>query len=239
MTRRTRKATPASIALGVLSELLLAFGVLAGGFLPWFLYVHNPEVASAQQEIADGVSSQWEAPATDGDPEPQTDAPVTPVSDGQTFAVMHIPRLGQGWSRAVAENTGANSLNHIGAGHYPSTSLLGQAGNFAVASHRGGFGSSLKNAPQLRPGDSIWMETEAGWYQYTYRSQEYVWANAVDVLNPVPHTSTQLGVLQASDATLTLTTCNPYPSTNGERLITYADYVGFYPRDGGTPKELQ
>ena len=38
---------------------------------------------------------------------------------------------------------------------------------------------------------------------------------------------------------LTLTTCNPYPFTNGERMIVYSTFDTFYPRSGGLPDDLR
>jgi sortase A len=82
-------------------------------------------------------------------------------------------------------------------------------------------------------GDSIFVETADGWYEYRYRSTEYVPPTAIGVLAPVP----QNAGAAPGDRILTLTTCNPLFST-AERLIAYATFEAWYPRAGGAPAQI-
>jgi sortase A len=82
-------------------------------------------------------------------------------------------------------------------------------------------------------GDSIYVETQEGWYRYIYRSMEYVMPTGVEVLEAVP----TVPGLEPTDRIITLTSCNP-PLTAAERIIAYGVYDTWYPRDGGPPEEI-
>jgi sortase A len=111
--------------------------------------------------------------------------------------------------------------------------MPGEVGNFAVAAHRKAYGGAFEHLNSLRLGDSMFIETADGWYEYEYRSTEYVPPTAVEVIAPVPQ---QTGA-EPGDRILTLTTCNPLFST-AERLIAYATFEAWYPRAGGAPAEI-
>jgi sortase A len=116
--------------------------------------------------------------------------------------------------------------------------MPGEVGNFAVASHRSAYGGNLHLIHQLHVGDHLFVETQDGWYQYSFRNLEYVQPTGVGVLDPVPQTP---GV-QPTDRVITLTSCNPFYST-AERIVAYGMFDKFYPRDpsqpgGGAPAEV-
>ena len=111
--------------------------------------------------------------------------------------------------------------------------MPGEVGNFAIAAHRKAYGGGLENIHQLRVGDNMYVETEAGWYRYIFRSLEYVLPTGVGVLDPVP----QAPGVTPTDRIITLTSCNPFWST-AERIIAYGVYDSWYPRAGGPPAEI-
>jgi len=100
-----------------------------------------------------------------------------------------------------------------GPGHYPSTSLPGRAGNFAVAGHRTGWGSPFLELDELKAGDEVLVTDRND------RTFRYVVAESVLV---DPDESWVLGQdpLETGQPTLTLTTCDP-PNVNDRRLIVF------------------
>ena len=98
-----------------------------------------------------------------------------------------------------------------GPGHYPGTSLPGEAGNVAIAGHRTTYAHPFYNLDALSPGDVIYILTAQGLFQYTVNGSQIVAPTNVSVLNTVPGKST-----------LTLTTCNPRYSA-AQRLVVTAN----------------
>jgi sortase A len=162
---------------------------------------------------------------------------VGPAShgNGEAFAVMFVPRFGDGSQRRIAEGTGLDVLNssELGVGHYPGTQMPGQVGNFAIASHRSAYGGGMHEIEQLQLGDGIYIQTQDGWYTYRFRNLEYVTPETVDVLAPVPHRPEA----QAADRIITLTSCNPLYST-AERIVAYGVLESWQPTSAGPPSEI-
>jgi sortase A len=239
--RRAERRRPRVTVVGVVGELLITGGVLVMAFLGWQLWLNNLISSNEQKNEASQASQQWggtekrevAAPARVErvDPgEPQVDA--TP---GQTvhFANMIVPRFGADYSIPIREGVGINDVLAYGIGHYPDTQMPGAVGNIALAGHRTGWGEPFRNIVDLQVGDNMYIETEAGWYQYVYRSLEYVMPTGVEVLSAVP----QMPGVEPTDRILTLTSCNPI-TTVAERIIAYAVYETWYPRTGGPPAEI-
>lgn len=240
-SRRRPASPPARIPFwarvaGVTGELLLTFGILVLAFVGWQLTLADQQTSSAQQATAQQASRNWARrhPSTTT-PQPLRNPPVASPRPrvGELFGALHVPRLGANWARPLIGGTTLSVLNKLGAGWYPSTSMPGAVGNTAFASHRGGHGSNFQYLDTLRYGDKVVLETQEGWYVYDYRNTEYVLDTAVEVVNPVPQSTAA-----PQERLLTLTTCNPYPFTNGERMIVYSTFDEFYPRAGGLPSTL-
>lgn len=234
-SRRPRRVS----FVGVLGELLVTAGVLVLLFIGW-QNVFNSWVLNGQQDgAAAQLGKQWlesSAPQTSGTSSPGDgegaasvgpDARIPVESEpgnGQTVAVMYVPRFGTNWKRTIREGTGLDVLNSAaaGIGHYASTAMPGAVGNFAVAAHDTGYGSSFLHMQNLRLGDKVYVQTKDGFYTYAFRNYEYVQPTEVSVLEPVPRQQ----AAQASDRILTMTTCNP-PYHTVERLISYAVLESF------------
>ena len=145
---------------------------------------------------------------------------------GDVFAKVYIPRLGDDWVRLIGEGIKWEPvLNKIGVGHYPYTQFPGEVGNFAVAAHRGGFGGSFKNIHRISLGDHVYVQTNAGWFDYEYRQTKIVLPEEVGVIKPIPEGL--IGAV-AGGKYMTLTSCEPI-FVNTHRIIVWLELVGNSP----------
>jgi sortase A len=248
---RPRRRRHKVSVVGVIGELFITAGVLVLLFLGWQVWLNDiivggeqtaaaGELGESWAEAAGGTSTGPAAPVTDEPDaaiEPATPAePVVMTAPGnaQEFAILMVPRWGEGYERKIAEGVGVTDvLNKIGLGHYPGTQMPGEVGNFAIASHRKAYGGGFEHLHELQLGDHIYVETADGWYSYVYRSSEYVLKEGIGVIDPVP----QRTDIDPADRIITLTTCNPFFST-AERLIAYGVMDAWYPRADGPPAEI-
>ncbi len=235
-TRRSRRRRPQRrpTVLGVLGELLITGGVLVLLFLGWQVWWNNLVTSNQQSSAAAAQSQKWiddavKAPKpTPGTEAAQVDPPVlAKPAPYQPFAVLYVPRLGADWKRTIRQTVDTERVLNsytAGVGHYIDTQMPGQVGNFAVAGHDSGWGNTFINLSKLRIGDRIYVQTQDGWYTYTFRNFEYVQPSAVGVLLPVPRQPAATPI----ERFMTITTCNP-PFAAGERLIAYSVYQSFSP----------
>lgn len=227
--------------VGVLGELLITAGLFVLAFLGYQVWLGDVIVGRQLNEQAAAQGQEWATgypdvpPADEGDPDLTAAPPVAVApANAQRFANLIIPRFGPDYYRPIAQGIGTTDvLNKGNVGHYPTTQMPGELGNFALASHRSSGGGNFRTLNELRVGDRIYVETADGWYQYTFRNLEYVGPSGVGVLNPVP----QAEGTPPAEGVITLTTCNPLFST-AERIIAYGVFDSFYPRAGGVPAEI-
>jgi sortase (surface protein transpeptidase) len=224
----------AFVAFRTAGELLGTAALVVLLFLAYQLFVADGIAARQQDAMADRVQHEW-AGATPLETPQAAEA-------GDALAVLHIPRLGADYRRAVVEGTDGAHLVQ-GPGHYTGTALPGQVGNFAVAGHRDGRGSPFQELDQLLPGDSVVVETADTWYVYRVLGdagrgeftgdasgipgRQIVAPQDVQVISPTPNQSASA---PATGRYLTLTTCHPLYSSR-QRLIIHAVLDG-----AGTPK---
>jgi sortase A len=164
--------------------------------------------------------------------------PTSPAEPGpgQPFAVLHVPRLGEDWSRVVLEGTAEDELSQ-GPGHYVGTAMPGEQGNVSIAGHRVGRGSPFLELDALRPGDPIVVEVADGWFTYRVLGdeatgdfadpsgipgQQIVTPAQVEVIAPTPGGAPDAA---PTGAYLTLTTCHPRYSAR-QRLVVHAVLEG-------------
>ncbi|TBN58155.1 class E sortase [Glaciihabitans arcticus] len=238
---RRAKSYRRSTGILVIGELAVTAGVLIALFLGWKLYYNDAMFSNSQTSAANELSQEWaeEEPAEPEGTSEGDESGVAPVAkqfaDGEAWANIIIPRFGADYRKPVAEGVGHNVLNtsRLGIGRYPTTNLPGELGNVVLASHRSAYGGAFHNINALVVGDHVFLETKAGWYQYTYRNTEYVRASQGEVLASVPHFVNET----PTESLLTLTTCNPLYST-AERMIVYTVYDRWWPRAGGAPDEI-
>jgi sortase A len=233
--------------IGVFGELLMTAGVFVLLFLGWHVWYNDIVSGIAQDNAGAALAEQWndvpvtvpEFDRTQGTSAGIAVAPEPPVTKApnaaERFATMLIPRFGPTFERAIAVGIDPKTVLNIreaGIGYYQQSSELGQIGNFAVAGHRTTYGAPFGDIAELRVGDRIYIETDAGWYVYRFRNLEYVWPNNTRVLRPVPETS-----IKAKDRILTMTSCHPKLSA-AERIIAYSVFETFVPRELGAPSEV-
>jgi len=240
--RENRRSKRVSV-IGIAGEVLITVGILILGYIIWQPWYTGTVVTQKQTELSDAIASDWRpssTPQASEKPEPSLEGmPVlAKAPDFEVFAVMHVPAFAPDFQNVIAETTDLPrvlNLNDKGVGRYDLTQQLGEPGNFAVAGHRSGpLINAFKEMMNLRVGDPIFIETEQGWFTYRFRSIEYVWPTAIDVLNPFPRLQGNPG----SDYILTLTTCHPKWDGDAERAIAYAVLEDYTPAADGMPAEL-
>ena len=200
-------------------QLMLTVGYVLVLFVVYELWVTDLQSNARQDELTAELREEWTQPA----------AVPAALQGGEAFALLHIPRLGADYARAIVEGTGTEELEQ-GPGHYTGTAMPGEQGNFAVAGHRVGRGSPFLEIDELRAGDPIVVETADSWYVYRVLGpaqggvpgQQVVSPSDVSVIAPTPS-----GPPDGSPtgAYLTLTTCHPEYSAR-QRLIVHAVLEG-------------
>lgn len=224
--------------VGILGEVFITAGVLVLMFLGWQVWLGNLIDGSAQKNDSVALSQSWNkgerpVPVSNDRPDPGPPVVGTAPDNAVQFGNLIIPRFGADYIRPIREGIGVEDVLNVGVGHYPNSAMPGAVGNAAFAAHRTGHGSPFFDIEKLQVGDSIYVETEAGWYRYVVRNLEYVLPTGVGVLAPVP----QAAGVEPTDRIITLTSCNPVFTAN-ERIILYGVYDTWYPRAGGAPAEI-
>lgn len=244
-----RRARNRVTVTGVLGEVLITLGVIVFLYVAWQMWIGDIIMGAESQREGAQLSEVWDAEAQKAPTSQENSAPEAefntitadpPVIDApasaEDFALIYIPRiLGNDPFKVAAGTTTWESLDLGKVGYYTDTGLPGQLGNFALAGHRGSHGAPFMNLPELRTGDAIVVQTQAGWYTYRYRNMEYVLPSAVEVLLPTPQNPDE----GATGRYITLTTCSPRYGSD-ERLIAYGVFESFTPTtpDGKKPASL-
>ncbi|OLT15662.1 hypothetical protein BJF80_09760 [Serinicoccus sp. CUA-874] len=144
---------------------------------------------------------------------------------------MHLPTVGE--LRPVAQGVALPILNLGVLGHYPSTDLPGEVGNFAVAGHRTTYGAPLWSIGELRPGDPVVVETAEGWHVYDLDRTEIIAPTQTEVIADVPG---EPGA-EPTQAWMVMTACHPKFSA-AQRIAAFALLDRFVPRADGPPPEV-
>lgn len=206
-------------------EVLVTAGVILLLFVAYQLVWTNVQADRAAAEHTKDLHEQWNA-------EPDGPEFQKPITNGDAFATMHIPRLGRTFEVPVVQGVSLEYLAQ-GVGHYPETALPGEIGNFSVAGHRATNGEPFAMLDQLRVGDFVIVETGTTWYTYEVYDESIVAPTQVDVVFAVPGDAKA----QPEEALMTLTTCNPRWDSY-ERLIFHARLWDEQPKSLGRPPAL-
>lgn len=214
-------------------QTLITFGVVLLLFVVYELYITDIFTNNKQGDLRADLQQSWSSDA------PSVAEPSGPGAPGEKFAdvavgdglgIMRIPRFGADWAKVIVQGTGDAQLEE-GPGHYKSTAMPGEAGNFAVAGHRVGKGSPFLDLDKLQAGDAIVVETQDSWYVYRVIGQpgtqnfeggplgvpgrQIVSPSDSAVLLPVPDQPNAA----ASQKFITLTTCHPKFSAQQRMII--------------------
>ncbi|GAA2419803.1 class E sortase [Streptomyces mauvecolor] len=221
------------IVVRTFSELCLTVGTLIVLFVVYLLYWTGVKADNAASDQISGLQQQWAQSPPPLPAAPQKAAPPPAYSEGRSFAVMYIPRLGKDWHRPVLEGTAVKDLQK-GLGHYANTAQLGRQGNFSVAGHRRTYGDPFKDFPELRPGDAVVLRDDTTWYTYRIDNKPYrTVPSDVGVIDPVPAKSP----FRSPGRYLTLTTCDPEWGSS-HRLIVWGHLDSTLPVTQGKPTAL-
>jgi sortase A len=208
-------------------EMLITLGALLILYSIYQLLWTNFETGRAQDSLRDDLVQSWrDAPR---EPRPRA-GPPPPL--GEAVAIIHIPRLGEDFSRVVVEGVRAEDLAK-GPGHYPGSAMPGEVGNFAVAGHRATNGEPFRRLDRLDGGDEVVLETHDAYYTYIVDSSEIVEPAQTSVILPVPNRPVAI----PKRALITLTTCHPRWSST-HRLIVYGHLAAKRPKSDGPPAAL-
>ena len=238
--RRRPGRSRGQLVIQTIGELLITLGLLLVLYVVWELWWTNIDADRKQDQAVVNLFEDFDGPVAPA-PETVADGPdygepaVLPAieEEGRTFAVVYIPRFGDTYSRPVTSGVGTAVLDSLGLGHYPSTAMPGEVGNFAVAGHRQTHGQVLDAIHTLVPGDKIYVQTKDGYYTYVYRNNQIVLPDRVDVIAPVPTQPTAV----PTERFLTLTSCNPRFGAQ-ERIIAYAVMDSWQPLSAGPPADI-
>lgn len=193
MTRRVRKALAVTEPVkprrnfGWLVALIVLLLVIGGG------YGYDAWTNSQ-------AHSNWQANLTEAD----------------TIGWLKIPALGADFAVPIRRGTSQDLLRQ-GVGWYPGTNGPGQWGNFAVAGYRLGWGQPFAHLADLRPNDTIIVQTADQTYTYTVVTGPItVSSDDTDILSAVPGGPG----LTPTRALITLTTARqPLPTRDRTVII--------------------
>ena len=186
-------------------ELLVTLGVLVFLYFIYSAWFTNVTATAKQAELSQEITRQFEV--RDAKPLVQSESkieqvaaqPVTPIG------LLYIPRLQEKvWGLPIVQGVGHHELS-LGVGHYPSTELPGELGNFAIAGHRATNGEPFAYFERLRAGDLVFVRTQDGWFEYQLVQNKKIQESETWVLSDQPK-----GLeLEPNSALITLTTCDP------------------------------
>jgi sortase A len=204
-------------------ELCLTAGVILLLFIAYLLWGTAWQASNAQHSLSSQLNREWAHQGGSSNRiDPRADA--LHLVTGQPFAFIEIPAFGKGWKFTIIQGTQLAQLN-VSPGHVPGTQLPGQLGNFAVAGHRVTAGNPFWSEPSLKPGDLIYVQTQANDYTYRVIGKKTVLPTDLSVLDAVPGHPHQ----QPTQRLISLITCNP-AWTGTHRVIVTGVLIRAEPR---------
>ncbi|MEU8111513.1 class E sortase [Micromonospora sp. NPDC048947] len=213
----------------VTGEILITFGLVVLLFAGYEVWGKSAIVDAHQNDLNNELAQAW-APTDDPTVAPSVGPSVKPSPPvrGKPLAGLYIPKLDKNW--VVVEGVTQQDIR-FAPGHYPTSALPGQVGNFSVAGHRNR--ATFWRLDELNEGDPIVVESKTDWYVYRVSQSRIVRPTQVEVVAPVPGEPNK----KATKRMLTLTTCNP-KFDNYQRLIIHAELDRTQPKSAGRPAEL-
>ncbi|RZT81878.1 LPXTG-site transpeptidase (sortase) family protein [Micromonospora violae] len=213
----------------VTGEVLITFGLVVLLFAGYEVWGKSAIVDAHQNDLNNELTQAW-APTDDPTVAPSAGPSVKPSPPvrGKPLAGLYIPTLDKNW--VVVEGVTQQDIR-FAPGHYPTSALPGQVGNFSVAGHRNR--ATFWRLDELNEGDPIVVESKTDWYVYRVSQTRIVKPTQVEVVAPVPGEPDK----KPTKRMLTLTTCNP-KFDNYQRLIIHAELDRTQPKSAGRPAEL-
>jgi sortase A len=198
--------------------------VLAGlgllGYAAWQLVGTTVVAHRHQERAATAVQRQWAGS--------ELTREQRELAEG-VVALVRIPRLSGSWVPAYA-GTGTDVLAD-GYGVFDTSPAPGADGNLALTGHRVTHGQPLADMPDLEPGDTVEVATQAATYTYVLDTggadltvdDHATWVAEPDPVNPDGPQP------PAAQARITLVTCAELFHTD-ERLVAFGHLADTHPR---------
>ncbi len=194
---RHRRPSP----LTIIGIVLLVSGLACLGWVGYQYLGTNVVSERAFQTERDQLRARWDAEKKT-DPKRKKKESVIP---GDAIGLLRIPAFGSKYEIPILNGTDLAILSK-GVGHYSSTALPGQVGNFAVAGHRVTHGQPFSRLLELNTGSTIIVETRQAIYTYVLDDppkQLTVKDTDTWVIDPVPGNPDK----KPTQSLITLTTC--------------------------------
>jgi LPXTG-site transpeptidase (sortase) family protein len=227
----TRPSIASRLRTGIRAtgEILITFGLVVLLFAGYEVWGKSAAVDAHQNDLSGQLAQEW-GPTDDPTVAPSKgpSAKPSPPVHGKPIAGLYIPKLDKNW--VVVEGVTQDDIRYA-PGHYPTSALPGQVGNFAVAGHRNV--ATFWRLDEVHDGDAIVVESKTDWYVYRVAQIRIVKPTQVEVVAPVPGEPDK----KPTKRMLTLTTCNP-KWDNYQRLIIHAELDRTQPKSAGRPTEL-
>ncbi|MEU7925938.1 class E sortase [Micromonospora sp. NPDC049801] len=227
----TRPSIASRLRTGIRAtgEVLITFGLVVLLFAGYEVWGKSAVVDAHQNDLSSQLAREW-GPTDDPTvvPSKAPSAKPSPPVRGKPIAGLYIPKLDKNW--VVVEGVTQDDIRYA-PGHYPTSALPGQVGNFSVAGHRNR--ATFWRLDELHDGDAIVVESKTDWYVYRVAQTRIVKPTQVEVVAPVPGEPNK----KPTKRMLTLTTCNP-KWDNYQRLIIHAELDRTQPKSAGRPTEL-
>ena len=194
--------------LGALGRSCITVGTLLLLFVAYQLWGTGIREAQAQTKLGHEYAKTLQDAGVIADGSvPKPVAKIAAVPEGEPTAIIDIPKINV--HKTVVEGVGLPDLKK-GPGHYPGTPLPGQKGNAAIAGHRTTYGAPFNRVDELKPGDSIFVQTVQGKFRYVVKETQIVSPTQIEVLD------------DKGDNRLTLTACHPKYSA-AKRIVIVAE----------------
>lgn len=223
---------------------MITAGALILLYLAYSLWFTNTVAQANTQTLSSEFLAQVEKRL--GDDSTTSDDVTTGIGESSTTAVeptlgsrafepiglVYIPRLRSDvWAEPLVSGISFSALAS-GIGHYPSTELPGEIGNFAIAGHRASNGEPFAYFERLRSGDRVYVQTLERWYEYTLVKDRIIQQGEVWVLSDSPADQG----FEPGARLITLTTCDPRWNSY-QRWAWWGELSATYPLDS-PPEEV-
>jgi sortase A len=214
---------------------LVLVGVMMLANVGWQYWGTDIAAKRKHADLRAEIHARWDYPTVADLLGPQSAS----ASLGSADALVRIPAFGPDYEVPIIEGVRDSDLNR-GVGHFPGTGP-GQIGNFALAAHRVTNGEPFRDLPDLRPGDTVIIETADATYTYVLDTNpndlEVPFSSGwvIDAVPVAPEGEAPPGMPTfesstiPSEAILTLTTCSELFHTDN-RLVAFGHLATTTPK---------